>query len=128
MEPASVQKHRTEERKEFLGGRIKMADLRIGVDGGNDCETPEQIFQMRAESQFVEKNEDVNDDDAQRCRREFARRNIVPQRNHGRSLFPGIKTGFFSELFPEFAFGIADAAGHLYRGFNDEIAFCSFTM
>jgi len=46
MEPAAVKKHGAEEREDFLRGRIEMADLRIGVNCRDNCETPEQIFEM----------------------------------------------------------------------------------
>src|SRR5437879_11780277 len=43
-------------------------------------------------------------------------------------LLPRIKSGFFGELFPEFALGIADVARHFDAGFNNDVAFGTFPL
>jgi hypothetical protein len=49
MKPTTVQKHGAKKSEYFLRGRIEMADLRIRVNCGDNSETPEQIFQVRAQ-------------------------------------------------------------------------------
>ncbi len=37
------------------------------------------------------------------------------------NLLAGIEAGFFGELFPEFAFGVADLAWRFDQGLDDEV-------
>src|ERR1051326_951238 len=64
MNPATVQKHGTEEGEDFLRQCQIMAGIRVGINGGDDSKARQHLVQMRTESYFVQKNQNIDDDNA----------------------------------------------------------------
>src|SRR5439155_17690436 len=82
MNPAAVQKHGAEEGEELLVEAEVRGHIGPRVTGGNDRKLDQHLLEMRAGLQFLEKNQDVERDDAQRHRRKTRRRDVVTQRKH----------------------------------------------